>query len=492
VHHLIASKQVDRAVRELTSAEYIAAKFALKDGAMLMRQYADVQRALTAACVTAAADLGKCKATVGRFLKDLQRFPPLLALQMCVQEPDHHPLCIAAKSLLERASDSQPAKHGSCELRSRVVEWTNKHQELDPCQLEIKEHNGVVTSLAYVPDSGDGKNEARIVSASDDGTVKVTSVVSGEVVLELQGHSGPVKSVAVSKDGKRLVSGGDDKTVRVWDALTGKDLRVLSGHNDPVLSVCFSPCGTKIVSCGGLVKAYGGNDDFSIRIWDAETGTHIGSPLSGHKDPVRSLCFSSCGTKIVSCGGQRKVYGGNQDFSIRIWDTETGTQIGSPLTGDKGILCVNFSPNNNILAAGDFGGNIRLYDPETGEVKSTLNVDSGSVNSVAFSPDGSKIAAAHSHEIQLFDAQTQAKLGSPLSGHSNTVSSVAWNNDGSKLATGSWDATVRIWSVSSPGTCLLSPDDKQVGSGSDDEAVKIWRTQVSTGTGQSTRGHSNT
>jgi WD40 repeat protein len=97
-----------------------------------------------------------------------------------------------------------------------------------------------VNSVAYFPDNDDG-NEARIVSASDDGTVKITSAVSGEVVLELHGHTGPVKSVAVSKDGKRVASGGGDKTVRMWDAQTGKELRVFGGHAGYVttFSYCF-------------------------------------------------------------------------------------------------------------------------------------------------------------------------------------------------------------------------------------------------------------
>ena len=30
--------------------------------------------------------------------------------------------------------------------------------------------------------------------------------------------------------------------------------------------------------------------------------------------------------------------------------------------------------------------------------------------------------------------------------------SVTWNNDGTNLTTGSWDETVRIWSVGSAGT----------------------------------------
>ena len=63
-------------------------------------------------------------------------------------------------------------------------------------------------------------------------SVKITSAVSGEVVLELQGHTGEVNSVAVSKDGKRLASGGGDNTVRVWDAQTGKELWELRGHSD--------------------------------------------------------------------------------------------------------------------------------------------------------------------------------------------------------------------------------------------------------------------
>jgi WD40 repeat protein len=143
--------------------------------------------------------------------------------------------------------------------------------------------------------------------------------------------------VVYSPDGKNIASGSGDKTIKVWNAQTGQCVSTLSGHNDPVRSVCFSPCGRKIVSCAGLVKVFDGSEDFSIRRWDTETGTQIGSPLSGHNDPVRSVCFSPCGTKIVSGGGEVKSRGGNDDFSIRIWDAETGTQIGSPLTGHSDL-----------------------------------------------------------------------------------------------------------------------------------------------------------
>ena len=41
-------------------------------------------------------------------------------------------------------------------------------------------------------------------------------------------------------DGARIVSGSDDKTVRVWDAASGDELLVLRGHEGPVWAAGFS------------------------------------------------------------------------------------------------------------------------------------------------------------------------------------------------------------------------------------------------------------
>jgi hypothetical protein len=97
-----------------------------------------------------------------------------------------------------------------------------------------------------------------------------------------------VTEVRYSPDGSKLAR-AEGREVVVCDASTGFVQKTLSGHNDIVLSVCFSPCSKKIVSGGGRSKDQRGNQDFrfgsgTIRIWDAETSTQIGSPLSGHSD----------------------------------------------------------------------------------------------------------------------------------------------------------------------------------------------------------------
>ena len=81
--------------------------------------------------------------------------------------------------------------------------------------------------MAFSPDG------TRIVSGSDDSTVRVWDAATGRPVGQpLNGHTGSVTSVAFSPDGKRIVSGSEDKTVRVWDAATGQPSATPDGHTD--------------------------------------------------------------------------------------------------------------------------------------------------------------------------------------------------------------------------------------------------------------------
>ena len=77
----------------------------------------------------------------------------------------------------------------------------------------------------------------------------------------LKGHSYSVLSVAYSPDGTKIISGSDDATIKIWEANTGQCLKTLKGHIEPVWSVAYSPDGTKIIS---------GSYDKTIKIWGEE------------------------------------------------------------------------------------------------------------------------------------------------------------------------------------------------------------------------------
>ncbi len=64
--------------------------------------------------------------------------------------------------------------------------------------------------------------------------------------------------------------------MKVWDANTGQVIRTLEGHTGPVMSVAFSPDGLRLASAG--VEA---SEDGTVKVWDANTG-QVSLTLKGH------------------------------------------------------------------------------------------------------------------------------------------------------------------------------------------------------------------
>src|SRR5258707_9377264 len=63
-------------------------------------------------------------------------------------------------------------------------------------------------------------------------------------------HNHVVESLAFSPDGKYLVTASDDGIVKVWDAPTGRDLRTYRGHKDKVSTVAVSSDNKTVASAG--------------------------------------------------------------------------------------------------------------------------------------------------------------------------------------------------------------------------------------------------
>jgi tetratricopeptide (TPR) repeat protein len=65
--------------------------------------------------------------------------------------------------------------------------------------------------------------------------------------MTLSGHRGGGRSVVFGPGGNRIITGSDDGTVKVWDAERGVELMTLNA-NIPILSVAFSPDGKSIAA----------------------------------------------------------------------------------------------------------------------------------------------------------------------------------------------------------------------------------------------------
>ena len=130
-------------------------------------------------------------------------------------------------------------------------------------------HTETILSGMFTPS---GKT---LVTAGRDSTVRLwdvekilTSDSTADIFLDdvcrvLSGHASWIWSVTVSPDGKWAASGSEDRTVRIWEIATGEVRHVLEGHALWIFNVAFAPDGRILAS---------GSGDQTIRLWDVETG----------------------------------------------------------------------------------------------------------------------------------------------------------------------------------------------------------------------------
>jgi len=94
------------------------------------------------------------------------------------------------------------------------------------------------------------KWHSRMISGSDDETVRIWDALTGKLPHKLKGYMNWVRSTAISLDGTWVVSGSYDRTIRIWDVQTGASLHELEGHTSSLSSVIISEDGTRVLSGG--------------------------------------------------------------------------------------------------------------------------------------------------------------------------------------------------------------------------------------------------
>jgi WD40 repeat protein len=281
-------------------------------------------------------------------------------------------------------------------------------------------HEDWVNSVAM---SSDGRYA---VSGSDDKTVRIWDMESGECLHVLSGHEDRISSVAVSPGSRYVISGGHDRALRLWDLRLGEGLSALEGHKNWVSSVAFSPDGKLALS---------GSDDQTIGLWDIKTGDRL-REIEGCKSEVRSVAISPDGNAALSAC---------DDGVLHMWDLKTKMCLHRFEGHDGWVSSVAISPDGRSALSGSLDNTLRLWDLRGGSCLRILEGHKDWIRAVAISPDGRfALSGGHNRNLRLWDLRTGECLHI-LKGHDDWISSVAFSPDGRYALSGSHDATLRLW-----------------------------------------------
>ncbi|KAI9693435.1 MAG: hypothetical protein M1820_009270 [Bogoriella megaspora] len=185
--------------------------------------------------------------------------------------------------------------------------------------------------------------------------------------------------------------------------------------------------------------AFGASRLGQLLVWEWQSESYI-LKQQGHFDSMNAIAYSPDGTRVVTAA---------DDGKIKIWDANSGFCVVTFTEHTSGVTACEFAKRGNVLFTASLDGSVRAWDLIRYRNFRTFTAPTRlSFSSLAVDPSGEVVCAGSldSFDIHTWSVQT-GQLLDQLAGHEGPVSCLAFAPDGSSLMSGSWDHTVRIWSI---------------------------------------------
>jgi len=291
----------------------------------------------------------------------------------------------------------------------------------------------------------------------------------------LPGHFGKIYALHWASDSQDIVSASQDGKLLIWNALTGNKKVAIPLRSAWVMTCAYSPDG-KFVASGGL------DNLCSIFNIQDSIGWEIRQPhreLQQHEGYL-SECKFIDDAQIVTASG---------DGTIILWDIEKQTPTKHFTEHGGDVQSVSVLKERSLLLSGAIDAKAKVWDWRIGNCEKTFGGFESDINSVRWFPDGYAFATGSDDATcRLFDLRAHRQLNTYHSDEIfSTVTKIDFSKSGSYLFAGyDEEPTCAVWDVLSaekimplqhPVRCSCvqtSPDGYCVATGCWDKTLRIW------------------
>ncbi|MEM1127886.1 MAG: hypothetical protein AAGI71_14630 [Bacteroidota bacterium] len=336
-------------------------------------------------------------------------------------------------SILALALVAVPFAQAQAQVQAR---WDGKQLALNPVWTRVADvfgEAGSVESVEFSPDSrflasGTKFDNTVIIWRTSDGTEVWRQTLPQEI-----------ERVGWSPNGEFVASVSEDFMARVFRAEDGTLVHELP-HDSGIDGLAWSHNGRFMATGAEWTEDADGRHGY-LRLY-AMPGATLAQTLD-LGDTINSIDFSSDDTFVLGAG----------HGAVAVWRLEDGTEV-QRLTNsiDPSIhfISARFSPDDQLLVAGDNDGNVHLWDWETGELLRVFDRSGHKIEIVEWTPDGQYLATAGNDPfIRLFrtaDMLGEDRIYTALQVFAGDQAEyLHFNALGSLMASAHQDGLIRLW-----------------------------------------------
>jgi WD40 repeat protein len=153
---------------------------------------------------------------------------------------------------------------------------------------------------------------------------------------------------------------------------------------------------------------------------------------------MRTLAYSPDGS-LLAAGGRSGV--------IRVWNTADGGEVQSRAAHRQRIRALAFSPDGLQLVSCSEDRTVQIWHVVGDGAVTSLPQQGSKAQSIAFVGPGKLAVGGSDNAIRLWDLATKIEIDQ-LVGHTGSVAALAHRDN--RLVSGSYDTSVRVWTVAFP------------------------------------------